>query len=204
MAKGKTFLFLFWFVCWGYGTYCQPVLKRVTTQREKVISIAESQLPVRELTGNNDGPDIKKYLKDVGLKEGYAWCAAFVSWCLTESGIWYHPQSAYSPDWFQYNVVYERNNPPLNGFISRKAQVFGIYFESKGRVAHVGFITGEDRLHYYTIEGNTNAAGSREGDGVYRKIRRKTSIFVIADHVGAEEFLKDLKNKGIKTRITLR
>lgn len=39
--------------------------------------IAFTQLHVRELTGRNDGPEVEKYLKSVGLGKGYAWCMAF-------------------------------------------------------------------------------------------------------------------------------
>jgi hypothetical protein len=64
----------------------------------------------------------------------------------------------------------------------------GIYYESKRRVAHVGLITGETRGHYETIEGNTNSAGSNEGDGVYRKIRKKETIYIISDYVCTDEY----------------
>jgi hypothetical protein len=53
---------------------------------------------------------------------------------------------------------------------------------NKRRIAHVGFIDSEDKNNYYTVEGNTNEAGSREGDGVYRKIRSKKSVYIISDY----------------------
>lgn len=143
--------------------------------------MAESQLHVREATGRNDGKDVERYLRTVGLGKGYAWCAAYVAWCHDELNI-PSPRSAWSPDWFRSNIVYEANNPRISTFQSKPGQVFGLYYETKKRVAHVGLITGEDRFHYRTIEGNTNDAGSREGDGVYRKIRKKNTIYVIADY----------------------
>lgn len=36
---------------------------------------------------------------------------------------------------------------------------------------HTGFVTAVNGEWVDTIEGNTNSAGSREGDGVYRKRR---------------------------------
>lgn len=42
--------------------------------------IAISQIGTKELTGNNDGPEIKKYLNSVGLGEGNPYCAAGQYW----------------------------------------------------------------------------------------------------------------------------
>jgi hypothetical protein len=72
-------------------------------------------------------------------------------------------------------------------FESKPGQVFGLYFESKGRVAHVGLITGETKFSYVTIEGNTDDGGSREGDGVYARIRNKRSIYIISDFCMTKE-----------------
>lgn len=48
-------------------------------------------------------------------------------------------------------------------------------------VAHVGFIDAwPDGDYVITVEGNTNMAGSREGDGVYRKRRPKQSIYQVS------------------------
>lgn len=62
----------------------------------------------------------------------------------------------------------------------RKGDVFGIYFPDKKRIAHVGFVDSWDDKYVITVEGNTNEAGSREGDGVYRKRRLVGSIYQVA------------------------
>jgi hypothetical protein len=154
--------------------------------RSKLVSVAESQVGVREKTGKNDGKEVEKYLHTTGLGKGYAWCAAFLTWCHNEVNI-PNPKSAYSPDWFRSNVVYERMQLKDMGFISKPGQVFGLYFESKRRIAHVGMITGETKFSYNTIEGNTNDGGSRDGDGVYKMIRNKRSIYMIADYAMSRE-----------------
>jgi hypothetical protein len=41
-----------------------------------------------------------------------------------------------------------------------------------------------DAAGFHTIEGNTNAAGSREGDGVYRKFHRWDDAAQIGRTVG--------------------
>jgi hypothetical protein len=163
-------------VCCWCSVNGQPLL------REKLVKTAESQVGVRERTGHNDGVQVESYLDVTGLGKGYAWCAAFLAWCHEQNHI-KNPRSAYSPDWFRTNVVYSKLKIGLTEFNSKPGQVFGLYFESKRRVAHVGMITGETKFSYLTIEGNTNEAGSREGDGVYRKIRNKRTIFVISDYI---------------------
>lgn len=56
---------------------------------------------------------------------------------------------------------------------------FGLYFSEKRRIAHVGFIEKWTKQTITTVEGNTNQAGSREGDGVYRKIRLTRQIYAV-------------------------
>ena len=145
---------------------------------EKVAKIYTNEIGVRELTGKNDGIDVEQYLSSVNLKQGAAWCAAFVSWCFIRAEI-NAVKSGWCPNWFQINVIYTRGEN--NNKVPKKADVFGIYFHEKERIAHVGFIDewGEGSF-CITVEGNTNDAGSREGDGVYRKRRLKNQIYKVS------------------------
>lgn len=140
---------------------------------------------VREATGRNDGFEVEKYLRSTGLGKGYAWCAAFVNWNLKQCGYNTPTSAAWSPSWFPTEkVIYHRgkvNYRHQNYEKPRQADVFGLWFESKKRVAHVGFIDQWPNKRYcVTVEGNTNEAGSREGDGVYKKYRLKSQIYQIA------------------------
>lgn len=141
--------------------------------REQVVGTALSQLGVYELTGNNDGEQVERYLKTVGLKKGSPWCAAFVSWCYTQHCV-SNPKSGWCPSWFTKDNTLGKDERPLQG------DVFGIYFKSKGRVAHVGMVLEWGDSIVLTIEGNTNDAGSREGDGVYKKRRIKNQIYKVS------------------------
>lgn len=151
--------------------------------RTELVAVAASQVGVREKTGKNDGAEVRMYLREVGLPEGYAYCAAGLTWCHNQLGI-PNPQSAWSPDWFKANVVFRRGKPQISPFESLPGQVAGFYSESKKRVSHVALIESESRQHYFTIEFNTNGAGSDDGEGVRRLIRKKGTVHVIADHVG--------------------
>jgi hypothetical protein len=88
--------------------------------------------------------------------------------------------SGYSPNWFQSNVVYKRDDNINRNYVTTVGDVFGLWFANKNRIAHVGFIDSRQGDYYITVEGNTNEAGSREGDGVYKKRRHVKTIYAIS------------------------
>lgn len=141
-------------------------------QRTCIVNTYTLEIGVREATGKNDGVEVENYLASTGLGKGYAWCAAFVNWVYTDCGVRTPKSPAWSPSWFpdSKTIAIEHG---LQG------DVFGIYFKSKKRIAHVGFIDEDfenGKSTILTVEGNTNDSGSREGDGVYRKRRSKNQI----------------------------
>lgn len=146
--------------------------------RDRVVHTYTSEIGVREATGNNDGEAVGKYLQSTELDEGYAWCAAFVNWAHEANGIEGPPSAAWSPSWFPDSKTYDPDDRQPEA-----ADVFGIYFKSKGRIAHVGFVDKYKGKMVYTVEGNTNEAGSREGDGVYRKRRLSRQIHKYANWI---------------------
>lgn len=165
MAKSIYFTFSLLLITVFSGFAQQSVL----STKLKLLSVYQSQIGIRELTGKNDGKSVEGYLKYVGLKKGFPWCAAFTCWSFGQAGI-KNPGSAWSPDMFpDSSVIYAKG---AKGNITPDAgDVFGIYFPEKKRIAHVGFIHKWGSSEVITVEGNTNQAGSREGDGVYRKRR---------------------------------
>lgn len=132
----------------------------------RVVALAEAALQVRESQGRNDGPQVEVYLHYVGLKKGHAWCAAFVSWLHGQAGF-VQPRSGWSPALFP-----AAKQIPL----ARPEAVLGIYIPALKRIAHVGLVTGTRADWVQSVEGNTNPAGSREGDGVYRRLRHRRTI----------------------------
>jgi ABC-type thiamine transport system ATPase subunit len=79
------------------------------------------------------------------------------------------PVSAWAPDQVRKNSV---------KFTDLKAgDVFGIYFPSKQRVAHVGFVDRVKGAYLMTVEANTSpdavagSASDRDGQGVYARRR---------------------------------
>lgn len=131
----------------------------------QLLRVARSQIGYRE-GSNNDN----KYGRWYGANN-QPWCAMFVSWVAAASGaVDIIPRHAYTPSgaqWFK-----SRN---LWGLKPRVGAVVYFNFPGDGvdRISHVGFVEKVNADgSIVTIEGNTNDGGSREGNGVYRKVRR--------------------------------
>jgi len=145
-------------------------------QRSKVIQTARQAIGTTEATGHNDGPVVDEILDSVGLKgSGAPWCAAFVVWVGDKTftrPLNPYPRTAWSPAML-YRPTWDRAR---RGAPLKPADVFGIWFNSMGRVAHTGLVEKNDGEWLLTIEGNTNGGGSRDGDGVYRRRRLATNV----------------------------
>lgn len=135
------------------------------------------EVGVREATGKNDGKDVLKYQKNAGLGTGYSWCACFVKWCFDQAAI-KTTITAWSPTCHNKKNIVMMNSTYKQSL--RRGDVFTLYYPKLGRIGHTGFVRkkfGTNSVE--TVEGNTNSAGSREGDGVYVKVRPKSSIYSI-------------------------
>jgi hypothetical protein len=62
-----------------YVLYCDSRLLELSEQ------IAYKQVGVTELTNKNDGPEVEKYLKSVGLGKGFPYCKAGQYYCYAEA-----------------------------------------------------------------------------------------------------------------------
>lgn len=130
-------------------------------------------------TGQNSGTEVEMFLFSVGLEKGAPWCAAFVSYCLKESGT-FSPLLSRTATGFKNKEtisalsVYEKRKqiPPGSVFIMQKGNSWQ---------GHAGFIDSifyqDGTLKFSTIEGNTSPQPGtlrqeRDGDGVYARIRQ--------------------------------
>ena len=140
-------------------------------RRQQFADLAKTLLGVREGKQANTGSEVTKYLKYVGVYVPAAWCAALVCWVFKLAG-YHQPRTPWSPALFP-SARLARD--------ALKGNVIGIYFSVLKRIGHCGIIVDVRGDLIYSVEGNTNVAGSREGDGVYKRVRHKRSIAVIAD-----------------------
>lgn len=164
----------------GYRLPNGHLLSAEELKREKLVTIARKEIGIREQSGRNDGESVAAYLATVRLKEGQPWCAAFVSWVFKKGG-YEQPRTGWSPALF---------NPKVNTKSIQTGNVLGIWFPNLKRIAHVGLVEQQQGSWIISIEGNTNIAGGREGDGVYRKRRLAKSIYAYADWLKGKEETK--------------
>lgn len=137
-----------------------------------------SQLGVREATGNNDGPEVEMYLRSTGLGKGYAWCAAFVHWCLEEADI-PNTVNAWSPTAENKDHIIYRARQALDE--PEPGDVFTLYYTNLGRIGHTGFYNKKiSDVTFESVEGNTNSQSSREGNGVFKRYRPLNSTHSIS------------------------
>lgn len=143
--------------------------EEVIIPKKSLTEIYLSQVGVRELTGKNDGPEVEMYLKSVGLGKGYAWCSAFVKWNLDQAEI-PNKINAWSPTAENQNHIIFKNKrfseEPQPGDVGT------LYYPKLKRIGHTYFFHRKiNSTSYESVEGNTNGGGSRDGDGVYKRIR---------------------------------
>lgn len=133
---------------------------------------AADTLRVRE-SGRNSGPHIDQYLAACGLRPGAPWCAAFVTYQLLQAGAerGQLPRNSASVCHWVHGSRFRVTADPAQ---ARRGDLFAWCDRAAWR-GHIGFIVRMRRTARgwlaETIEGNTNDAGSREGDGVYRRQR---------------------------------
>jgi hypothetical protein len=137
------------------------------------LEVAKTQLGKQEIPkGSNGGPDVEKYLKSVGLGVGYSWCMAFVYWCTKEAA---DAAKVINPLVRTGGVMRQWNeNTKLRAATPRAGDIFIMDF-GKG-LGHTGFVERVEGTTLYTIEGNTNDDGSREGYEVCRRTRQLKQI----------------------------
>lgn len=147
-----------------------------------VVQTYTSQIGTREKTGHNDGKEVEQYLKSVGLGKGYAWCSAFVKWTFDQCGIATTINAMALSTHRKGHYVYykgKKYREPMSG------DVFTLYYQHLKRIGHTGFFDSEVNSKIFkTVEGNTNSAGSREGDGVYVKYRSYKATYSINRWIG--------------------
>jgi len=180
--------FLIGFIMLFNGSKGQVYNDAETKLRYRICDTLSKQLYVREATNRNDGTEVKRYLKYVGLPEGNSWCAAYVSYNLGTYKI-PSPISARAKDF--HKPIYKPN-------VAKPGDVFTLYYSNLGRIGHVGFIVENTHGYYRTNEGNTGGSGVREGDGVHSYLRNKQAIYSVNNYIS----LKYVSNEINKNSVT--
>jgi len=138
------------------------------------IAEAEALAGVREHPkDSNRGPRVYEYQQATWLEgSGWPWCAAFVCWCVREAiggakVSFRRPLTAGAWDferWADKEGVDIIRRPGAGAIMRGDILVYSF--------SHIGIATGPAYAGSIpVVEGNTNAAGSREGGGVYARSR---------------------------------
>jgi len=164
-----------------------PAPKASPTDRERVLQVAASQIGLTEKSGRNDGAQVEAYLKATGLdpKGRAPYCAAFVHWVGKEAlgDRNPYPKSAWSPDMVKGGVRVTEST------VIKGGETFGIWFPSKGRIAHTGLVERREGGNLITIEANTSGAAAvgsaadRDGQGNFRKRRPWRTVHSVRDWI---------------------
>lgn len=141
---------------------------------ERLINVARGQVGYHEGYFGGHWTNHQKYSPAVpGLEwsQDQAWCQTFQSWNFQEAGLKsLAPVTAScltAVSWFKQR-----------GRFSEYPAVGAQVFFGQGGGSHVGLVYAYDANYSYTIEGNTNATGSAEGDGVYLKKRLRRDAYL--------------------------
>ena len=139
--------------------------------QSRLIETFASYVGIKETPpGSNNGPMIDKFNASCGLdpSEHAPWCASVTNYGYELNGL--VGRGAYSPSWYTTKRKIAQNEV-------ERADIGLVWFISKGRYAHT--IASVEKITWaagrivevQTLEGNTNAQGSREGDQFARRIR---------------------------------
>lgn len=149
----------------------KPVVCLAMAIADKLIGTREEPL------GSNRGTLVTKFLNSIGLDGGYAWCAAFVYYCIMVAcgklgvAVTFKRTGAcvLFERWARTNKILFADPQAGDVFLSYSTP----HGESRRRASHTGFVISVDGKAetFDTIEGNTNLGGSREGIGVFRRTR---------------------------------
>lgn len=143
------------------------------TLAEKTLEIALAQVGVEEIPRNsNAGPEVEIYLRSVGLGKGYPWCMAFVYWCTQKAAL---QLGITNPLKKTGGVLDQYNSRPL--LVQKTPQPGDIFIiDFKNGAGHTGLVHKIAGTFLFTIEGNTNDNGGREGYKVSKRKREIKSI----------------------------
>lgn len=115
--------------------------------RADVVSIAQSQVGLGEMGGNNRGIYVRQYLNG---KDGLPWCAGFVSYCVKQAG-YSLPYYLQAKSYLKLGNKIERWNLSPNDIV---------VFSRKGG-GHIGIIEQVVKNGFTSIEGNVGEYPAR-------------------------------------------
>lgn len=143
------------------------------------VAICEVDNKVREEGGANAGPRVRKYLANAGINVAAPWCAAFVQYVSdVAANALAVPNPLDAVKLEAYVQSYYVWAKEAGALVKPEAALPGdlVLYDFHGkRWDHIGLLLDTPTEGAFrSVEGNTNEAGSREGDGVLVRVRSLT------------------------------
>lgn len=163
----------------AYRAYLDDQARPQESFADVLARVALGEVGTRE-EGHNGGPRVREYQAATWYEGGpWPWCAAFVCWCFREAMTAVQPgiQRPTTPGAWAFEKWARKAGAelikPVGEKLAKRGDIVVFTF------SHVGIVC-EDQLepgdYIKTVEGNTNAAGAREGDGVWQKSRKAKHV----------------------------
>jgi len=128
--------------------------------------------------GDNRGPDVKRFLRHVGLGVGNPYCAAFVSWCLDAPPSEERPRRPTVRTGLAKHFVSESDLSVSRKALRRAARVptgwIVTWQKGNGPYGHDGMVRWWRGRCGRTVEANTSQGAygnQRDGEGIWRRER---------------------------------
>jgi cell wall-associated NlpC family hydrolase len=150
---------------------------------ESLVITALTKLGVKESGGNNKGKELQPFFaadnyKPNATDDGYAWCASFVCWVFQvvlagRSVTFKRPTTPSAFGFIDWSLAQDSStNTKRNPMDDIKRGDLVIF-----KFSHIGIALADAKDgKIQTIDGNTNAAGSREGNAVAKKTRAVSQV----------------------------
>lgn len=154
---------------------------------ELAVDAAEDNIGVVEET-ENWSPYIKQYLASVNILFPAPWCGAMCYFRIHKAAgsqdLEDFPVTGYVPlfvKWAKKHDRYKNVEDIKSGkYTPKKGDLLVFYFETLGRVAHIGFVKSfdSDKKTFISIEGNTSDGSGvdRDGEGTYQRNRTVANL----------------------------
>lgn len=123
-------------------------LEKITERDPEWLITAKKEIGVREIPGKENNPRIVEYHQETSLKaddDETSWCAAFVNWCLKQSGY----QGTNKASAKSFLSLHAKLDRPYHGCI-----VVLWRNSPDSWTGHVGFYVGGDKENVFLLGGN--------------------------------------------------
>ena len=155
---------------------------------DEIIRIAKAEIGVHEDGDSNTGKRVNQYKAATNLSstESWAWCAAFVDWCvmwalqncaIPETLKFRRPTTAGAWDLITWSLAQDASTAttrnPMRDIQPGDLIIFNFHH------CAIATSTCDETGHFQTIEGNTSVGDSgsqRDGGGVHARWRRSSQV----------------------------